>query len=363
MSLSRTSTRAGSRAGHVAIRGSDSWYADGKQNRAIGNTIAFKEQDYRNILNGNITVRVLRLANKSGQDLPIANGGQPVTADDWKAERRESQFAQNAESFMEKADELQAEILKRAREQSADLLRNNGLTVEALMNRASVEIDVQNPLSVDEITSAFERLIKPDFDRQAEETAALLYAQLKEDVGTEQARAMFNAYLPKVQSLYNEKAREELGKIIDERFNAIVEKGNIQGEASDNYLNALKAQVLAGTLAPDEAMRKMQRFQEGITNEIKRQIAAIDAFLSSDAAKIYQHHNWQKCKCSVRSWQPKLVRVMQVRLMQRVNKLMQCLRHKFQKSMRSLNNAKHKRNCLSRCIATGRLHRKHIMQN
>ena len=284
MSLSRTSTRAGSKAGHVAIRGSDSWYADGKQNRAIGNTIAFKEQDYRNILNGNITVRVLRLANKSGQDLPIG-GKQPVTADDWKAESRESQFAQNAESFMEKADELQAEILKRAREQSTDLLRNNGLTVEALMNTASVEIDVQNPLSVDEISSAFERLIKPDFDRQAEETAALLYAQLKEDVGTEQARAMFNAYLPKVQSLYNEKAKEELGKIIDGRFAAIVEKGNVQSEASDNYLKALKAQVLAGTLAPDEAMRKMQRFQEGITNEIKRQIAAIDAFLSSEAAK------------------------------------------------------------------------------
>ena len=279
MSLSRTSTRAGSRAGHVAMRGSDSWYADGKQNRAIGNTIAFKEQDYRNILNGNVTVRVLRLANKSGQDLPI----QPVTADDWKAEKRESQFAQNAESFMEKADELQAEILKRAREQSTDLLRNNGITVEALMNKA--EIDIQNPLSVDEISNAFERLIKPDFDRQAEETAALLYAQLKEDVGTEQARAMFDAYLPKVKSLYNEKAKEELGKIIDERFSAIVEKGNIQSEASDNYLNALKAQVLAGTLAPDDAMRKMQRFQEGITAEIKRQIAAIDAFLSSEAAK------------------------------------------------------------------------------
>ena len=184
---------------------------------------------------------------------------------------------------MEKADELQAEILKRAREQSTDLLRNNGITVEALMNRA--EIDVQNPLSVDEISNAFERLIKPDFDRQAEETAALLYAQLKEDVGTEQARAMFDAYLPKVKSLYNEKAKEELGKIIDERFSAIVEKGNIQSEASNNYLNALKAQVLAGTLAPDEAMRKMQRFQEGITAEIKRQIAAIDAFLSSEAAK------------------------------------------------------------------------------
>ena len=184
---------------------------------------------------------------------------------------------------MEKADELQAEILKRAREQSTDLLRNNGITVEALMNRA--EIDVQNPLSVDEISNTFERLIKPDFDRQAEETAALLYAQLKEDVGTEQARAMFDAYLPKVKSLYNEKAKEELGKIIDERFSAIVEKGNIQSEASDNYLNALKAQVLAGTLAPDEAMRKMQRFQEGITAEIKRQIAAIDAFLSSEAAK------------------------------------------------------------------------------
>ena len=282
MSLSRTSTRAGSRAGHVAMRGSDSWYADGKQNRAIGNTIAFKEQDYRSILNGNITVRVLRLANKSGKELPI-DGKQPVTADDWKAEKRESQFAQNAESFMEKADELQAEILKRAREQSTDLLRNNGITVEALMNRA--EIDVQNPLSVDEISNAFERLIKPDFDRQAEETAALLYAQLKDDVGTEQARAMFDAYLPKVKSLYNEKAKEELGKIIDERFSAIVEKGNIQSEASDNYLNALKAQVLAGTLAPDEAMRKMQRFQEGITAEIKRQIAAIDAFLSSEAAK------------------------------------------------------------------------------
>lgn len=278
MSLSRTSTRAGSRAGHVAIRGSDKWYADGVQNRAFGNTIAFKEQDYRSILNGNITVRVLRLANKSGKDLQ-----QPVTADDWKAEKRESQFAQNAESFMEKADELQAEILKRAREQSTDLLRNNGITVEALMNRA--EIDVQNPLSVDEISNAFERLIKPDFDRQAEETAALLYAQLKEDVGTEQARAMFDAYLPKVKSLYNEKAKEELGKIIDERFSAIVEKGNIQSEASDNYLNALKAQVLSGTLAPDEAMRKMQRFQEGITAEIKRQIAAIDAFLSSEAAK------------------------------------------------------------------------------
>lgn len=282
MSLSRTSTRAGSRAGHVAIRGADSWYADGKQNRALGNTIAFKEQDYRNILNGNITVRVLRLANKSGKDLPIGSK-QPVTADDWKAEKRESQFAQNAESFMEKADELQAEILKRAREQSTDLLRNNGITVEALMNRA--EIDVQNPLSVDEISNAFERLIKPDFDRQAEETAALLYAQLKEDVGTEQARAMFDAYLPKVKSLYNEKAKEELGKIIDERFSAIVEKGNIQSEASGNYLNALKAQVLAGTLAPDDAMRKMQRFQEGITAEIKRQIAAIDAFLSSEAAK------------------------------------------------------------------------------
>ena len=282
MSLSRTSTRAGSRAGHVAMRGSDSWYADGKQNRAIGNTIAFKEQDYRSILNGNITVRVLRLANKSGKELPI-DGKQPVTADDWKAEKRESQFAQNAESFMEKADELQAEILKRAREQSTDLLRNNGITVEALMNRA--EIDVQNPLSVDEISNAFERLIKPDFDRQAEETAALLYAQLKDDVGTEQARAMFDAYLPKVKSLYNEKAKEELGKIIDERFSAIVEKGNIQSEASDNYLNALKAQVLAGTLAPDDAMRKMQRFQEGITAEIKRQIAAIDAFLSSEAAK------------------------------------------------------------------------------
>ena len=278
MSLSRTSTRAGSRAGHVAIRGSDLWYADGRQNRSIGNTIAFKEQDYRSILNGNITVRVLRLANKSGKDLQ-----QPVTADDWKAEKRESQFVQNAESFMEKADELQAEILKRAREQSTDLLRNNGITVEALMNRA--EIDVQNPLSVDEISNAFERLIKPDFDRQAEETAALLYAQLKEDVGTEQARAMFDAYLPKVKSLYNEKAKEELGKIIDERFSAIMEKGNIQSEARDNYLNALKAQVLAGTLAPDDAMRKMQRFQEGITAEIKRQIAAIDAFLSSEAAK------------------------------------------------------------------------------
>ena len=278
MSLSRTSTRAGSRAGHVAIRGSDLWYADGRQNRSIGNTIAFKEQDYRSILNGNITVRVLRLANKSGKDLQ-----QPVTADDWKAEKRESQFVQNAESFMEKADELQAEILKRAREQSTDLLRNNGITVEALMNRA--EIDVQNPLSVDEISNAFERLIKPDFDRQAEETAALLYAQLKEDVGTEQARVMFDAYLPKVKSLYNEKAKEELGKIIDERFSAIVEKGNIQSEARDNYLNALKAQVLAGTLAPDDAMRKMQRFQEGITAEIKRQIAAIDAFLSSEAAK------------------------------------------------------------------------------
>ena len=278
MSLSRTSTRAGSRAGHVAIRGSDLWYADGRQNRSIGNTIAFKEQDYRSILNGNITVRVLRLANKSGKDLQ-----QPVTADDWKAEKRESQFAQNAESFMEKADELQAEILKRAREQSTDLLRNNGITVEALMNRA--EIDVQNPLSVDEISNAFERLIKPDFDRQAEETAALLYAQLKDDVGTEQARAMFDAYLPKVKSLYNEKAKEELGKIIDERFSAIMEKGNIQSEARDNYFNALKAQVLAGTLAPDDAMRKMQRFQEGITAEIKRQIAAIDAFLSSEAAK------------------------------------------------------------------------------
>ena len=278
MSLSRTSTRAGSRAGHVAIRGSDLWYADGRQNRSIGNTIAFKEQDYRSILNGNITVRVLRLANKSGKDLQ-----QPVTADDWKAEKRESQFVQNAESFMEKADELQAEILKRAREQSTDLLRNNGITVEALMNRA--EIDVQNPLSVDEISNAFERLIKPDFDRQAEETAALLYAQLKEDVGTEQARAMFDAYLPKVKSLYNEKAKEELGKIIDERFSAIMEKGNIQSEARDNYFNALKAQVLAGTLAPDDAMRKMQRFQEGITAEIKRQIAAIDAFLSSEAAK------------------------------------------------------------------------------
>lgn len=278
MSLSRTSTRAGSRAGHVAMRGTDSWYADGKQNRSFGNTIAFKEQDYRNILNGKVTVRVLRLANKSGKELPI-DGKQPVTADDWKTEKRESQFAQNAESFMEKADELQAEILKRAREQSADLLRNNGITVEALTN------DVQNPLSVDEISNAFERLIKPDFDRQAEETAALLYAQLKEDVGTEQARAMFDAYLPKVKSLYNEKAKEELGKIIDERFSAIVEKGNIQSEASANYLNALKAQVLAGTLAPDEAMRKMQRFQEGITAEIKRQIAAIDAFLSSEAAK------------------------------------------------------------------------------
>ena len=278
MSLSRTSTRAGSRAGHVAIRGSDLWYADGRQNRSIGNTIAFKEQDYRSILNGNITVRVLRLANKSGKDLQ-----QPVTADDWKAEKRESQFAQNAESFMEKADELQAEILKRAREQSTDLLRNNGITVEALMNRA--EIDVQNPLSVDEISNAFERLIKPDFDRQAEETASLLYAQLKEDVGTEQARVMFDAYLPKVKTLYNEKAKEELGKIIDERFSAIVEKGNIQSEARDNYFNALKAQVLAGTLAPDDAMRKMQRFQEGITAEIKRQIAAIDAFLSSEAAK------------------------------------------------------------------------------
>ena len=278
MSLSRTSTRAGSRAGHVAIRGSDLWYADGRQNRSIGNTIAFKEQDYRSILNGNITVRVLRLANKSGKDLQ-----QPVTADDWKAEKRESQFVQNAESFMEKADELQAEILKRAREQSTDLLRNNGITVEALMNRA--EIDVQNPLSVDEISNAFERLIKPDFDRQAEETAALLYAQLKEDVGTEQARAMFDAYLPKVKTLYNEKAKEELGKIIDERFSAIMEKGNIQSEARDNYFNALKAQVLAGTLAPDDAMRKMQRFQEGITAEIKRQIAAIDAFLSSEAAK------------------------------------------------------------------------------
>ena len=278
MSLSRTSTRAGSRAGHVAIRGSDLWYADGRQNRSIGNTIAFKEQDYRSILNGNITVRVLRLANKSGKDLQ-----QPVTADDWKAEKRESQFVQNAESFMEKADELQAEILKRAREQSTDLLRNNGITVEALMNRA--EIDVQNPLSVDEISNAFERLIKPDFDRQAEETAALLYAQLKEDVGTEQARVMFDAYLPKVKSLYNEKAKEELGKIIDERFSAIMEKGNIQSEARDNYFNALKAQVLAGTLAPDDAMRKMQRFQEGITAEIKRQIAAIDAFLSSEAAK------------------------------------------------------------------------------
>ena len=278
MSLSRTSTRAGSRAGHVAIRGSDLWYADGRQNRSIGNTIAFKEQDYRSILNGNITVRVLRLANKSGKDLQ-----QPVTADDWKAEKRESQFVQNAESFMEKADELQAEILKRAREQSTDLLRNNGITVEALMNRA--EIDVQNPLSVDEISNAFERLIKPDFDRQAEETAALLYAQLKEDVGTEQARVMFDAYLPKVKTLYNEKAKEELGKIIDERFSAIMEKGNIQSEARDNYFNALKAQVLAGTLAPDDAMRKMQRFQEGITAEIKRQIAAIDAFLSSEAAK------------------------------------------------------------------------------
>lgn len=274
MSMSRASTKAGSYAGHVAIRGADSWYADGKQNKAIGNTIAYKEQDYRNILNGNITVRVLRLANKSGQ---------PLTADDWNGERRESQFAQNAESFVEKADALQAEILKRAREQSTDLLRNNGLTVEALMNRA--EIDVQNPLSVDEISNAFERLIKPDFDRQAEETAALLYAQLKEDVGAEQARAMFNAYLPKVQSLYNQKAKEELGKIIDERFNAIIEKGNIQSDASDNYLNALKAQTLAGKLAPDEAMRKMQSFQEGITKEIEKQIAAIDEFLSSDAAK------------------------------------------------------------------------------
>ena len=225
------------------------------------------------------------------------SGGVPVTvksgSDDaykaeravWQTERRESQFAQNAESFMEKADALQAEILNKAREQSVDLLRNNGLTVDALMNKASVEIDVQNPLSVDEISNAFDKLIKPDFERQANETAALLYAQLKEDVGTEQARAMFDAYLPKVKLLYNEKAKEELGKIIDERFSAIVEKGNIQSEASDNYLNALKAQVLAGTLAPDDAMRKMQRFQEGITAEIKRQIAAIDAFLSSEAAK------------------------------------------------------------------------------
>lgn len=152
----------------------------------------------------------------------------------------------------------------------------------------------------------FERLIKPDFDRQAEETAAFKQAlQLKDDVGTEQARAMFDAYLPKVKSLYNEKAKEELGKIIDERFSAIVEKGNIQSEASNNYLNALKAQVLAGTLAPDDGNAKMQRFQEGITfAEIKRQIAAIDgAFLSSEAAKNFTAPQLAN-KCSVKSLQP-----------------------------------------------------------
>lgn len=61
------------------------------------------------------------------------------------------QFAQNAESFMESrwATSRNPETSN----QSADLLRNNGITVKALMNRA--EIDVQNPLSVDEISNAF----------------------------------------------------------------------------------------------------------------------------------------------------------------------------------------------------------------
>lgn len=79
MSMSKTSARLGKKFGHIGAYTKNGWYADGKQNKSFGNTIAFKQGDWEKIQRGEITVRVLRLGKGIGNSVLNVTGLKGAT--------------------------------------------------------------------------------------------------------------------------------------------------------------------------------------------------------------------------------------------------------------------------------------------
>ena len=79
MSMSKTSTKLGTKFGHIGAYTKNGWYADGKQNKAFGNTIAFKQGDWEKIQRGEIKVRVLRLGEGIGNSVLNVTGLKGAT--------------------------------------------------------------------------------------------------------------------------------------------------------------------------------------------------------------------------------------------------------------------------------------------
>ena len=79
MSMSKTSARLGKKFGHIGAYTKNGWYADGKQNKSFGNTIAFKQGDWEKIQRGEIQVRVLRLGKGIGNSVLNVTGLKGAT--------------------------------------------------------------------------------------------------------------------------------------------------------------------------------------------------------------------------------------------------------------------------------------------
>ena len=276
-----------SKYGHVAIYNGKEWVSDAVQ-RIHGNTAATNDVSWNNIKSGKSKPTIARHTGVNGG---VIRGSMVSSGADYYKEeksyydnlKRESQIANQYNDLLESRDEIVKKITEMANEKITEMFKTDGVTIDALVSAKSIEATLDGSLNMGELSAQFAKIIEPQYKKQADETAALLYSQLSKEHGEQTAKTMVSAFQPKIQELYSRKASKEFEEIIDSRFKAIIEKADKSSESRDEYAQLVQAQTMAGSITPAEAMQQMLEYDEKRTAEIRKQIEMLETFLASDA--------------------------------------------------------------------------------
>lgn len=324
-SLQRTSTAAGSVAGHTGVWGADGLHSDGRQRNAINGTIAFRQNDYQAILNGTNKLRILRKVDErgnpmgdlvrsnfgraimGGKPLPVTvqspNGGKPangVSPQDraaldyynaqtrrWKAANADGKAEANDDRREEQFNEFMAQIRQDADRYKLEFLEKLGVSgVTGLMNKDpnSLTLDLSDS-SLDELIKGIQSLKQPDIEKSVDmmlEVLAIDYHQAnggKFEAATEWAENL-RPHMQKYMELQVQKAMREQGSAFIEAINDRYERMDTE---RSNRAAVIASQSARGELSADDAHKQIVEINNRFITDMNTIIGKLDELIGSSS--------------------------------------------------------------------------------
>ncbi len=348
MSLSRTGTSKGSIYGHTAMRTRKGWVSDGFQ-RGMGNTIAFRAQDYADIKAGRIKVTIARYTGKNGgvidgriagtkpvpvkvkntseinnkkstakpEAVKVTNTKEVAAAakeTDKKVDpklstkreeaalkyyqnqkaiydgmRREEGDYGREEAELDKFDAIVKELSDSSDKLLKDFFKATGVGgIEELMkvDPSKLKLDL-SASSLDTIVNGFMSVEQPDIKAEIEKLhqAVILAYAEEKGISVSEAEKMGKAIAPAIEKYAQLRSQQAMSEHVDAFIEALGQERQRWETERDEKTGVISSKVARGAMTAEEGSSEVAKLNGEYVERMKTAITKLDELINSENFK------------------------------------------------------------------------------